>query len=87
MAISMLPNGKPTRSGNIPPRDPVPGWTLNAQFNGPEGVAVDNLHGWIYVTDQENNRIQKFEITRGGISLNGYLPVRTAMDSLMALKV
>lgn len=30
-----------------------------AQFNGPEGIAVD-VHGTLYVTDTQNHRVQKF---------------------------
>ena len=31
----------------------------DGQFNGPRGIAVD-LDGYVYVTDFDNNRIQKF---------------------------
>lgn len=37
----------------------------DGEFNGPFGVAAD-ADGNVYVTDQENNRVQKFEVRRNG---------------------
>jgi len=39
-------------------------WSGNGQFNNPQGVAVDSL-GNVYVTDNANNRVEKF--TSGGV--------------------
>jgi DNA-binding beta-propeller fold protein YncE len=33
--------------------------SLTSQFAAPGGIAVDE-HGFVYVADQNNNRIQKF---------------------------
>lgn len=37
------------------------GGTGNGQFATPKGIAVDNANGWVYVADEVNNRIQKFD--------------------------
>jgi DNA-binding beta-propeller fold protein YncE len=34
----------------------------NGEFDDPRGIAVDR-HGNIYVSDTDNNRIQKFALT------------------------
>ncbi|MBU1753915.1 SMP-30/gluconolactonase/LRE family protein, partial [bacterium] len=31
-------------------------------FNSPQGIAIDKTHGWIYISDTGNKRIQKFDL-------------------------
>jgi DNA-binding beta-propeller fold protein YncE len=37
--------------------------TLGGEFNSPQGIAVDQADGSVYVTDQTNFRVQKFDAT------------------------
>lgn len=55
----------------------------NSQFNDPDGVAVDS-NGSVYVADEGNNRIQKFDSNGKFIttwSSAGFQPSTIAVDS------
>mgnify|MGYP002681907517 CR=1 FL=1 len=45
--------------------------TGNGQFGSPRQIALDRVNGWLYVADELNNRIQKFDRTGNFIILWG----------------
>ena len=47
-------------SGQVPGAERYTG-TGDEQFNNPTALAVDAVNGWIYVVDQGNHRIQRFD--------------------------
>lgn len=42
--------------------------TGDGGFNGPNAAAVDTAHGWLYVVDTNNSRIQKFDLSGNYLS-------------------
>jgi DNA-binding beta-propeller fold protein YncE len=47
-------------------------YTGNGLFVAPWGIAVDNLNGWVYVTDDNNNYLQKFNASNGNFISQQY---------------
>jgi len=74
LTIAELPLS-PSPVTETPTETPTPPYCFNCkwgtqgtgdgQFNNPAGIAIDNSSGNVFVTDQYNNRIEKFTSTGG----------------------
>ncbi|WP_234110529.1 T9SS type A sorting domain-containing protein [Chryseobacterium sp. R2A-55] len=75
-------------NNNIQKINPTTGTSVNLgvignNFNKPSGVAVDSQHGYVYISDTENNSIKRMDLNGNGIqviSTDFFKPEGICMD-------